>query len=115
MSAWLDRLRDLDPERDPVSDISEISETLPPAPGEGEVEITEITETRPIGKRGPGESEAQITQIGSIEKRGPAPASTFPCPGCRRPLPIARRADRDFSRCVCCKLATSEARHRRRR
>jgi hypothetical protein len=40
--------------------------------------------------------------------RAPLPlvpvARTFPCPGCRRALPISRQQDRDFTVCVCCKL-----------
>jgi hypothetical protein len=94
MSAWLDRLRALDSETDPSPEISVISAAAPVA------SVSEIME---------------ILAPGSVEKRGPAPAVTFLCPGCRRLLPIARRADRDFTTCACCKLDAIEARHRRRR
>ena len=47
--------------------------------------------------------------------RQPGPAAgTFPCPGCRQPLPVSRRSDADFTVCVCCKLDRIAQAHARR-
>jgi hypothetical protein len=50
---------------------------------------------------------AVLVGCGSVSA-SPAPTPTFPCPRCRRPLPAARRQDRDFTVCVCCKLDVIE-------
>jgi hypothetical protein len=54
---------------------------------------------------------AVLVGCGSVST-SPPPTPTIPCPGCGRQLPAARRGDRDFTVCVCCKLAAIERRHR---
>jgi hypothetical protein len=51
---------------------------------------------------------AQLVGCGAVGGRTGVTAPTFPCPGCGRPLPAARRRDRDFTVCVCCKLDAIE-------
>jgi hypothetical protein len=93
MSSWLARLRALDSElHSGANGADGANRGEPPAP---------------IGTSG---------TIGTwVESRiESVTGKTFPCPRCRRALPISRSRDKDFTMCVCCKLDLIEARHRRR-
>jgi hypothetical protein len=47
---------------------------------------------------------ATLVGCGHVTRSLTPGARTVPCPGCGRALPAARRTDRDFTVCVCCKL-----------